>query len=254
MQKLVLTTIMLFSLASFAVDQFKKIGVNDLDQMLANKKVKIYLYDANVASTRKNAGIIPGAVLIDSSDQFDLKKALPTDTNSQLVFYCANQMCTASHDAADRAIKLGYKNVSVMIDGVYGWQKAGKSLVLVKDVTAGQGVLPAKEAIEVSPQVANAKVQKQQAVIVDVRESEERHEVIEGALWFPTSKANNPEEWNHFVASLPKSKQIIFHCAVGARSKKMAERLAKEGHSAGYFKSTDQWHEAGLPLKSQVTK
>jgi len=32
----------------------------------------------------------------------------------------------ASHDAARRAVKAGYTNVSVMVDGIMGWDAAGK--------------------------------------------------------------------------------------------------------------------------------
>ncbi len=32
----------------------------------------------------------------------------------------------ASHDAAREAVKLGYTNVFVMPDGIFGWVKAGK--------------------------------------------------------------------------------------------------------------------------------
>lgn len=32
----------------------------------------------------------------------------------------------ASHDAARRAVDAGYKDVSVMVDGIWGWRKAGE--------------------------------------------------------------------------------------------------------------------------------
>jgi rhodanese-related sulfurtransferase len=32
----------------------------------------------------------------------------------------------ASHEAARRAVKAGYRDVSVMADGAMGWRKAGK--------------------------------------------------------------------------------------------------------------------------------
>ena len=34
----------------------------------------------------------------------------------------------ASHTGAGRAIKLGYKNVFVMPEGIQGWKKAGKAV------------------------------------------------------------------------------------------------------------------------------
>jgi rhodanese-related sulfurtransferase len=32
----------------------------------------------------------------------------------------------ASHEAARRAVKAGYRDVSVMADGIIGWRQAGK--------------------------------------------------------------------------------------------------------------------------------
>jgi rhodanese-related sulfurtransferase len=37
----------------------------------------------------------------------------------------------ASHEAARRAAGAGYTNVSVMVDGITGWHKAGKPVVAV---------------------------------------------------------------------------------------------------------------------------
>jgi rhodanese-related sulfurtransferase len=34
----------------------------------------------------------------------------------------------ASHAAARRAVKAGYKNVSVMADGITGWKEAGQKV------------------------------------------------------------------------------------------------------------------------------
>jgi rhodanese-related sulfurtransferase len=39
----------------------------------------------------------------------------------------------ASHEAARRAIKAGYKNVSVMMDGIVGWKAAGQPTIPYKD-------------------------------------------------------------------------------------------------------------------------
>jgi rhodanese-related sulfurtransferase len=37
----------------------------------------------------------------------------------------------ASHAAARRAVKSGYKNVNVMADGIEGWKEAGKPIANV---------------------------------------------------------------------------------------------------------------------------
>jgi rhodanese-related sulfurtransferase len=81
--------------------------------------------DANGASTRASQGVIPGAVLLTSSSQYDVRE-LPSDKNSKLVFYCASQKCGASHQAAMRAMENGYTGVAVLPDGIAGWKQAGQ--------------------------------------------------------------------------------------------------------------------------------
>jgi rhodanese-related sulfurtransferase len=43
----------------------------------------------------------------------------------------------ASHEAARRAVKAGYTNVSVMVDGIMGWKDAGQPIAAVSDRKAG---------------------------------------------------------------------------------------------------------------------
>lgn len=112
-----------------ASEPFKLIQAETLATWLKDGSGKVHVYDANVESVRKKDGIIPGAALLTSSSGFDAAKVLPTDKNAKVVFYCANTMCTASHDAAKVAAKAGYKEVYVMSDGIQGWKKAGKSSV-----------------------------------------------------------------------------------------------------------------------------
>lgn len=81
--------------------------------------------DANGKETRAKQGVIPGAVLLSSSSQYDLKE-LPADKSAKLVFYCASQKCSASKTAAKRAMENGYSNVAVLPDGISGWKEAGQ--------------------------------------------------------------------------------------------------------------------------------
>lgn len=89
------------------------------------KEKKVTPVDANGVETRTKQGVIPGAVLLTSSSQYDLKE-LPANKDAQLVFYCANQKCSASEAAAKRAIDNGYTNVAVLPEGIAGWKQAGQ--------------------------------------------------------------------------------------------------------------------------------
>lgn len=97
------------------------VSVDELDHLLANHQCTAV--DANGDSTRRQMGVIPGAVLLRDLDAID---QLPRDKATGLVFYCANSACRASHEAAEKAIAAGYRHVRVLPDGIAGWVKAGK--------------------------------------------------------------------------------------------------------------------------------
>jgi len=100
-----------------------EITVAELDAQLAMYQP----VDANGEATRKKMGVIPGAVLLTDSEAFALSE-LPADKAKPLVFYCANTHCSASDEAAGRALTAGYKNVKVLTAGIAGWVEAGKKV------------------------------------------------------------------------------------------------------------------------------
>jgi rhodanese-related sulfurtransferase len=79
-------------------------------------------------TSRAREGVIPGAVLLSSDNEYDVAKELPPRKDARLVFYCASIHCLASHAAARRAVEAGYTNVSVMVDGLKGWKAAGEPI------------------------------------------------------------------------------------------------------------------------------
>ncbi len=214
-------------------ESFKTLHVKDLVKMISAEQPRIF--DCNVNSTRLHEGVIPGATLIGSMSDYDTSKVLPSDKALPLIFYCANQMCTASHTAAERAITAGYTNVYVMVDGIYGWKKAGKATEPLK-----------KEAYSISPKDVMELFRHKEGIVIDVREAEERHEIIEKSLWFPMSKFEDKKAWGKLKKGLAKNKTIVFYCASGTRSKKAASRLSNEGFLAAYFKGPDEWKESGF--------
>jgi rhodanese-related sulfurtransferase len=117
------------SVSAFAAStpsaKFNLIGAKDLATLMASRSTPT-VFDVNNQEVREKDGVIPGAKLLESSSKYDIAKELPPAKNSQLVFYCANTQCTASHKAAERAMEAGYNHVSVMSDGIQGWAKAGQ--------------------------------------------------------------------------------------------------------------------------------
>jgi rhodanese-related sulfurtransferase len=101
----------------------KSVTVAEVVQLQKNKAQAV---DANSVDFREKNGVIPGAIQLTSSSQYDVAKELPQAKDTKLVFYCASEMCGASHKAAERAIQAGYTNVMVMPEGMTGWKKAGQ--------------------------------------------------------------------------------------------------------------------------------
>lgn len=105
-----------------------EISIDDLDRKLAAGECQAV--DANGNITRQRLGTIPGAVLLSDYEAFSLSE-LPTDKAKTLVFYCANEHCGASHEAAKRARFAGHTDVKVLPAGIAGWAKAGKQVTKI---------------------------------------------------------------------------------------------------------------------------
>jgi len=71
-------------------DQFQIIRVADLVKLMADPSSHVQVYDANHSSTRERFGVIAGAHLLSSYDNYDVVKELPPERNTKIVFYCAD--------------------------------------------------------------------------------------------------------------------------------------------------------------------
>ena len=103
-----------------ASDALEEISVIEVQQSLDGKTKNMVILDANNDNARTDAGVVPGAILLTSYNQYALTE-LPKDKNTTLVFYCYNSYCQASLLAAQRAIGAGYKDVRLMKAGIVGW-------------------------------------------------------------------------------------------------------------------------------------
>ena len=111
-----------FANASESVKEISvtEISVTEVQQFTNVKSANVAILDANNKDARADAGVVPGAILLTSYNQYALSE-LPADKNTTLVFYCYNSYCQASHAAAQRAISAGYKDARVMKAGIVGW-------------------------------------------------------------------------------------------------------------------------------------
>jgi len=102
----------------------------------------IYIIDARPGK-RYEEGHIPFAVSIPVSKLVkEGEKLLPKDKNTPLVLYCGGPTCGMSPKAAGLALKWGYSNVKVFLDGEPAWKKAGYCTTSTPDfVKTGNVVL-----------------------------------------------------------------------------------------------------------------
>jgi rhodanese-related sulfurtransferase len=101
----------------------KEVSVSEVAGFIQAKAATVV--DANNSETRRQQGVVPGALLLSSSHDFALSE-LPAAKDTKLVFYCGGTMCRASDSAAKRAAQAGYADVSVMRAGIRGWKSAGQ--------------------------------------------------------------------------------------------------------------------------------
>ena len=72
-------------------DSFKIIDVAGLTKLMNDPASHVSIYDANGDGLRSTAGVIPGAHLLTSDDNYNVATELPPNKSALLVFYCADK-------------------------------------------------------------------------------------------------------------------------------------------------------------------
>ena len=65
--------------------KFKVIRADELANLMADSSSHVAVYDANLPDTRKRFGVIDGAHLLSSYDNYNVAKELPADKNARIV-------------------------------------------------------------------------------------------------------------------------------------------------------------------------
>lgn len=126
--------------------------------------------------------------------------------------------------------------------------------------TAAEMVAEAKSRIQnLSPEQV-AKEQAAGAIVVDVREPNERTEggVIPGAISAPRGMLEfyaDPSSSYH-RPELDPGRRVILHCAVGGRSALAADMLGQLGYTnvAHLEGGMNAWKASGLPVQSDPSE
>ncbi len=71
-------------------DNFKLVHAADLAALRADPNSHVLIFDANVPHERDEYGVIPGARLLTSPEEYNVATELPPNKSARLVFYCAN--------------------------------------------------------------------------------------------------------------------------------------------------------------------
>lgn len=100
-------------------------SVDEVAAQLETNAASVVVFDVNSAESYAEHHV-PGArhAAYDGVTAETLTGVDPAA--HEVVFYCANESCHASHTAAEAAVALGYQNVTVMSGGIQGWVAAGK--------------------------------------------------------------------------------------------------------------------------------
>ncbi|HEX2762567.1 MAG TPA: rhodanese-like domain-containing protein [Allosphingosinicella sp.] len=98
-------------------------SLNEVKQRL--DRGEALLFDCNLASDYARRHL-PGARHIGLAPPD--RSRLPADRDAELIFYCSAPLCLSCHLAAREALRLGYRRVRVMPDGIRGWAAAGYPL------------------------------------------------------------------------------------------------------------------------------
>ena len=105
----------------------KTVTTDQVAAVIAVESADTAIVDVNPESVRDKDGVIPNALRLSNYDDYAMSE-LPADKATPLIFYCYNEACGASMQAANRALENGYINVSVFEAGIVGWNNAQRQL------------------------------------------------------------------------------------------------------------------------------
>lgn len=115
----------------------------------------------------------------------------------------------------------------------------------------GASVAVAGEVAKISPVEAAERVAQGKAVLVDVREPSEWTDtgVAAPAVLLPLSDFNGEQKlWKPFLEQ-NAGKELILYCRSGARSGRVAAKLAGQGKTVANAGGFKDWQAANLPVR-----
>ncbi|MCB0365557.1 MAG: rhodanese-like domain-containing protein [Bdellovibrionaceae bacterium] len=124
-------------------------------------------------------------------------------------------------------------------------------LTLAATLIAGSYLSSAWTADAVDFKKVAVEVNKNDAILLDVREISELQEegLAKGALWLPNSEIRIASKgWEAFLRQTPKDKKIYIYCRSGGRAGQVQQRLKDKGYlSVINIGGLKDWKAQGLP-------
>lgn len=184
-------------------------------------------------------GHINGAINIPDSQFDQFASLLPENKNKMLIFYCGGVTCELSSSSAEKAMKLGYKNIKVYQEGLPEWKKAGNYLTVTAQYIKGL-IMDANVSRDDKPPF----------VILDARPYTKYFEShIPNAVF-----ADDTLFAQKYLGSAPadKSTEVIVYCGGFSchKSHAVAEELLKNGYSnvKVYSGGLPDWTAQSMPV------
>lgn len=187
-------------------------------KMLLNDRERIAQVVDSRPTVKYLEGTVPGALSLPWNEWDKRQGLLPADKATQLIFFCGGYKCELSHKSAEKAKELGYTDVRIYSEGWPVWVEKSTRAFAMVNPKAG-GAAPVAEAPAATGEIKKAEflklLQERPAgfLLVDVRPEEEyRKAHIPGAIQILDEKIAE------HVASLAKSKDVVFYCNTGSRA------------------------------------
>lgn len=201
------------------------------------------LIDSRPKERKFDKGHIPGAISLPDADFDKLIDRLPADKNSVLYFYCEGMNCKLSSDSAEKAVKLGYKQVKVVPEGYPMWAKLygpGPTTAVAPKVEIQ--TTADKDAIAIPSFEKILKESSGSVFLVDVRDpSEFAKGTFKGAINIPVAEVEKR------AGEIPIDKPVIFFCSAGGRSGDALDKVRKlrPGIMAYFLDANVKWTADG---------
>jgi rhodanese-related sulfurtransferase len=135
---------------------------------------------------------------------------------------------------------------------VFSRNKLAKAAVLVSAIFISSFFVSvaSAEGTPISVTAAAEKLEKNELVIIDVREPNETKDgYVKGAILLPTSVMKADEKaLAKTLAKIGKGKEIAFYCAKGGRAGRAALQAEKLGAKAYNMGGFSEWADTKLPV------